>query len=293
MINEKQENLKSVKSVGVCADRNSRFRRTMEDAHVIVDSFLENDGWGFFAVYDGHGEDEKEDEKQDEKKDEKKEDEKEDEKKDDEKKEDEKKEDEKKDDKQDDEKKDEKKDDKQDDIKEIEKKDDKQDDIKEIEKKDDNSIQITDKEMQDIFTDTYAKFDIAIAEETYSNSGATAVTCLIAKYGNKRMLYSGNVGDSRAVLCLKFGLLAVSRSFGDHSLKEFISNEPYFTATELTEEDKFLIIACDGVWDVITNEKAVELLQGMDEPDKMSKKLLANAIREGSTDNITCMVIIL
>ena len=43
------------------------------------------------------------------------------------------------------------------------------------------------------------------------------------------------------------GVLAVTRSLGDSSMKEFVVGSPYTTETSLGDEDKFLIIACDGV----------------------------------------------
>lgn len=43
------------------------------------------------------------------------------------------------------------------------------------------------------------------------------------------------------------GVLAVTRSLGDSSMKEFVVGSPYTTETTLGDEDDFLIIACDGV----------------------------------------------
>ena len=43
------------------------------------------------------------------------------------------------------------------------------------------------------------------------------------------------------------GVLAVTRSLGDSSMKEFVVGSPYTTETELGDDDEFLIIACDGV----------------------------------------------
>ena len=45
------------------------------------------------------------------------------------------------------------------------------------------------------------------------------------------------------------GILAVARSFGDHSLKQFVVPTPFIRSIELEEEDDFMILACDGVWD--------------------------------------------
>ncbi len=43
------------------------------------------------------------------------------------------------------------------------------------------------------------------------------------------------------------GVLAVTRSLGDSSMKDYVVGSPYTTETELGDEDEFLIIACDGV----------------------------------------------
>jgi len=43
------------------------------------------------------------------------------------------------------------------------------------------------------------------------------------------------------------GVLAVTRSLGDSSMKEFVVGAPYTTETVLGEADDILIIACDGV----------------------------------------------
>ena len=43
------------------------------------------------------------------------------------------------------------------------------------------------------------------------------------------------------------GVLAVTRSLGDMSMKEWVIGNPYTTETELNNTDSFLILACDGV----------------------------------------------
>jgi serine/threonine protein phosphatase PrpC len=45
------------------------------------------------------------------------------------------------------------------------------------------------------------------------------------------------------------GCLAVSRAFGDHSLKSAgVCSVPYQQHIELTAAHKFLIVGCDGIW---------------------------------------------
>jgi protein phosphatase PTC1 len=53
----------------------------------------------------------------------------------------------------------------------------------------------------------------------------------------------------------------VTRSLGDSSMKEFVVGSPYTTETALSEEDEFLIVACDGLWDVCEDQEAVDLIR--------------------------------
>ncbi|XP_042474852.1 probable protein phosphatase 2C 24 [Macadamia integrifolia] len=52
------------------------------------------------------------------------------------------------------------------------------------------------------------------------------------------------------------GVLAMSRAIGDNYLKPFVISEPEVTITDRTEEDECLILASDGLWDVLSNDTA-------------------------------------
>ncbi|GFZ15028.1 protein phosphatase 2CA [Actinidia rufa] len=52
------------------------------------------------------------------------------------------------------------------------------------------------------------------------------------------------------------GVLAMSRAIGDNYLKPFVIPEPEVTVTNRTAEDECLILASDGLWDVVSNETA-------------------------------------
>jgi serine/threonine protein phosphatase PrpC len=98
------------------------------------------------------------------------------------------------------------------------------------------------------------------------------------------------------------GILAVTRSFGDHGMKDFVVAEPYTTATALDDatcgECPLLILACDGVWDVMTDQEAADMLiqrwreKGGPDADA-AQFLVKTAIKRGSADNITAIVIFL
>uniref|UniRef100_A0A7N2KNV1 protein-serine/threonine phosphatase n=1 Tax=Quercus lobata TaxID=97700 RepID=A0A7N2KNV1_QUELO len=118
--------------------------------------------------------------------------------------------------------------------------------------------------------------------------GSTAVVAIVTP--NKIIV--ANCGDSRAVLCRNgktvplssdhkpdrpdelnriqaaggrviywdgprvLGVLAMSRAIGDNYLKPYVSCEPEVTITDRTAEDDCLILASDGLWDVVSNETA-------------------------------------
>ncbi|RLM61621.1 putative protein phosphatase 2C 37 [Panicum miliaceum] len=52
------------------------------------------------------------------------------------------------------------------------------------------------------------------------------------------------------------GILAMSRALGDRMLRPEVIAEPEITITDRTPEDQCLILASDGMWDVIPNEIA-------------------------------------
>ena len=90
--------------------------------------------------------------------------------------------------------------------------------------------------------------------------------------------------------------LAVSRAFGDFSRKDKgIISEPEIFVHNLDEKDEFLILASDGVWDVLSNESAVNIVRNalLERKDLnfASNELLFKALFSDSKDNITVMII--
>jgi serine/threonine protein phosphatase PrpC len=90
--------------------------------------------------------------------------------------------------------------------------------------------------------------------------------------------------------------LAVSRSLGDKSYRGLVIPDPEIRSTTLTKKDEFLILACDGVWDVVTNDGAVKIVQNYLEqhPGNMkgaAEHLKDEALKRDSTDNITVIVL--
>lgn len=52
------------------------------------------------------------------------------------------------------------------------------------------------------------------------------------------------------------GMLAMSRAIGDSYLKPYVISEPEVTVTDRTDDDECLILASDGLWDVVSNDTA-------------------------------------
>ncbi|CAL0334852.1 unnamed protein product [Lupinus luteus] len=118
--------------------------------------------------------------------------------------------------------------------------------------------------------------------------GSTAVVVVVTP---EKIIVS-NCGDSRAVLCRKgvaiplssdhkpdrpdemnrvesaggrvinwdvprvLGVLSMSRAIGDNYLKPYVISEPEVTVTKRSNDDECLILASDGLWDVVSNETA-------------------------------------
>jgi serine/threonine protein phosphatase PrpC len=54
----------------------------------------------------------------------------------------------------------------------------------------------------------------------------------------------------------------VTRSLGDQDVKmDGLTATPEVFIRELTEDDEFLVLACDGLWDTLSNEAVVSIVQ--------------------------------
>jgi len=88
------------------------------------------------------------------------------------------------------------------------------------------------------------------------------------------------------------GQLAVSRSIGDFYMQPFVTCEPFVNHVEMTDQDEFLILACDGVWDVISDQDAVEIVgQAHGDAARAATRLRDYAYLLGSDDNISVIVV--
>jgi protein phosphatase PTC1 len=57
------------------------------------------------------------------------------------------------------------------------------------------------------------------------------------------------------------GRLGVARSFGDSQFDPLVTADPYIVKYRLSDEDDFLLLACDGVFDVYQDQDLVDTIE--------------------------------
>ncbi|OIW08245.1 hypothetical protein TanjilG_15206 [Lupinus angustifolius] len=172
----------------------------------------------------------------------------------------------------------------------------------------------------------YTMTDSTILEKSgeLGKGGSTAVTAILV---NCQLLIVANIGDSRAVICQNGvakplsvdheptteyediknrggfvsnfpgdvprvdGQLAVSRAFGDKSLKKHLSSEPFVTLEPIDDDAEFVILASDGLWKVMSNQEAVDAIREIKDARSAAKHLTEEALNRESSDDISCVVV--
>jgi len=93
------------------------------------------------------------------------------------------------------------------------------------------------------------------------------------------------------------GGLAVSRAFGDMALRDAgVSAVPDVRVQDITPDDRFVILASDGVWDYVSNDEACQIAQGTADPREASNLIVEKARSRweksggGYVDDVTALV---
>ena len=179
--------------------------------------------------------------------------------------------------------------------------------------------------VRDNLVSLFNNVDSKIKEKDFFNVGATACIIYITKENGQRCLYSANIGDTRSVLISSneyrrlsydhrasdpneneriikeggfvfggrvYGILMLSRAFGDWELKPYgVLNVPHITRTNITNNDLYVVVASDGVWDVFEDIDIYEMSKGINNAKELCNNIVQKSIEKGSTDNISCFVI--
>lgn len=190
-------------------------------------------------------------------------------------------------------------------------------------------------EIKKAISSAFLQTDVAFAEACSSDAALASGTTALAALVFGRSLVVANAGDCRAVLCRRGkaiemsrdhkpactkerkrieasggsvydgylnGQLNVARALGDWHMEGMkhrdggpLSAEPEVMEAQLTEEDEFLIMGCDGIWDVFRSQNAVDFarrrLQEHNDPSVCSKDLIDEALKRKSGDNLSVVVV--
>jgi len=164
-----------------------------------------------------------------------------------------------------------------------------------------------------------------------NESGTTATVILIyQKYNNQlkkneKFITCANVGDSKCYLIKQnslikisedhncndkkevdrikkkggmvfsgrvFGSLMLTRSIGDREMKNYgVSSIPSINTFKISFDEVFIIIASDGVWDVVNEESLFNVCKENLNCEDLSKKIIQLSLEYDSTDNVSCVVV--
>ena len=84
----------------------------------------------------------------------------------------------------------------------------------------------------------------------------------------------------------------LTRSFGDKEMKQYgVLSTPSLFSSLINENDLFVIMGSDGVWDVFTEEDLSKLSKEKLSTEEFAKKIVKLSIDKGTTDNVTILVI--
>jgi serine/threonine protein phosphatase PrpC len=86
-------------------------------------------------------------------------------------------------------------------------------------------------------------------------------------------------------------VLAVSRALGDRFLIPYLSCTADYYSIENWRRHSVLILACDGVWDVLSDVEVVAIAHSTRDAAKAARRICTAAISQGSTDNVSVVVI--
>lgn len=199
------------------------------------------------------------------------------------------------------------------------------------------SLNLYPNNIQQCLIDSFIQIDNSLQGMNFNHSGSTGCVLFITQEKGKKVLYCANIGDTRCTLFTPtkiermtydhracdlnerdriynqggfvvkgrvMGRLMLTRTFGDFELKNFgVISEPYVYRKELDEHEdnnQFVVMACDGIWDVLNEEGIRQCIVNICNDKENLKKnvtsticeeLIQSALAEGAWDNLSVLAI--
>ena len=104
----------------------------------------------------------------------------------------------------------------------------------------------------------------------------------------ERILFSGGKITKNRVM----GQLVLSRCLGDLYCKKYgVSNIPDISVNKLEGNVKYVVVASDGIWDVVKEDELLQLSKNRKNAEGFCKDLVKLSIDKDTKDNVSCIVI--
>ena len=111
--------------------------------------------------------------------------------------------------------------------------------------------------------------------------------CTDPKEEERILLSGGKITKNRVM-----GQLVLSRCLGDLYCKKYgVSNIPDISVNKLEGNVKYVVVASDGVWDVVKENELLQLSKNRKNAEGFCKDLVKLAIDKDTKDNVSCIVI--
>jgi serine/threonine protein phosphatase PrpC len=92
----------------------------------------------------------------------------------------------------------------------------------------------------------------------------------------------------------RIGDLSLSRAFGDGDNSPYISQKPDIYYKKICLETKYIVMGCDGLWDVVNNDELFDLINDIkinNPTDNIASCLARECLKRNCTDNISIIVV--
>ncbi len=186
---------------------------------------------------------------------------------------------------------------------------------------------INNKDEEIDYDNLFQEIDEEFKNCKYYQRGSTATIIYITEdiINHKKKLYCINIGDTRCILThtsgsrkLSYddlvsdenefnriindggyikngrvcGQLMISRAFGDRESKSYgVICTPHVTKIDINEKCKYVIMASDGIWDVLDDLDVYKLSLSAENSKNLCDDIIQGALDKDSTDNLSCFVI--